>query len=189
MSISVECPECEKKLKVPVTAAGKKVRCPACKNAVPVPEVKQVVAVEDEEETYGTRDDDDDRPRRGKQKRRRDEDDDDDRPRKRKRRRDDDDSDDDDRGRRRKGKPHRGVKILLFGMLSILLSCIPIVAWYLGATAIVMANEDSPKMRSGSMDRSGQGMTMAGNICAYIGCVLALIFLILGIIAKVMKYF
>jgi hypothetical protein len=33
----VTCPECDKKLNAPATAAGKKVRCPGCQAAVPVP--------------------------------------------------------------------------------------------------------------------------------------------------------
>jgi hypothetical protein len=35
--ISVNCPECKKKLKVPADARGKKVRCTGCKQVFPVP--------------------------------------------------------------------------------------------------------------------------------------------------------
>lgn len=35
--ILVACPSCKKQMKVPDTAAGKKIRCPGCKGAVPVP--------------------------------------------------------------------------------------------------------------------------------------------------------
>jgi predicted Zn finger-like uncharacterized protein len=35
--VRVECPSCQKRLRVPASAAGKKVRCPDCGTAVPVP--------------------------------------------------------------------------------------------------------------------------------------------------------
>jgi len=35
--MQVTCPQCSKKLKVPDTAAGKKVRCPGCQTSIPVP--------------------------------------------------------------------------------------------------------------------------------------------------------
>ena len=35
--ILVTCPSCKKQMKVPDTAAGKKIRCPGCQGAVPVP--------------------------------------------------------------------------------------------------------------------------------------------------------
>jgi DNA-directed RNA polymerase subunit M/transcription elongation factor TFIIS len=37
MSIALECPACQNKLKAKSTAAGGKVKCPACGAAVPVP--------------------------------------------------------------------------------------------------------------------------------------------------------
>lgn len=37
MSLTVSCPECDKKLKVKDDAAGKKIRCPGCSTVFPVP--------------------------------------------------------------------------------------------------------------------------------------------------------
>src|ERR1019366_3445827 len=55
MPISIVCTGCEKKLKVPDAAAGKKIRCPACKAVVAVPAVEEFVEpddfVEPDEET------------------------------------------------------------------------------------------------------------------------------------------
>ena len=35
--IDLECPECKKKLRVPATAVGKRIRCPACSVVINVP--------------------------------------------------------------------------------------------------------------------------------------------------------
>lgn len=59
-------------------------------------------------------------------------------------------------------KPHRGVLILVFGILSWVVCIIfGIVAW-------VMANEDLREMDAGRMDTEGEGMTKAGKIIAMI---------------------
>src|SRR5262245_43914396 len=53
-------------------------------------------------------------------------------------------------------KPHRGVMILVFGILSWCVCLIfGIVAW-------VMGNSDLREMREGRMDPSGESMTQAG---------------------------
>src|SRR5262245_55857709 len=46
----IRCPECDGKLKVPESKAGKKVKCPACQAAIviPIPEVAADVAEADE---------------------------------------------------------------------------------------------------------------------------------------------
>ncbi|HVK15720.1 MAG TPA: hypothetical protein VM533_02155, partial [Fimbriiglobus sp.] len=95
----------------------------------------------------------DDRPRR----RRRDEEEEEDRPRKRK--------------RRRGGSyaPHRGVTILIFGILGWAVCLIfGIMAW-------VMGNADIKAMDEGRMDPEGRGMTQIGRIMGMVQCILALI--------------
>jgi DNA-directed RNA polymerase subunit RPC12/RpoP len=42
--MQITCPECRKKLNVPDTAAGKRVRCPACKHLVPIPALSVTTA-------------------------------------------------------------------------------------------------------------------------------------------------
>ena len=66
-------------------------------------------------------------------------------------------------------QPHRGVMILVFGILGIVICVIfGIVAW-------VMGNGDLRAMRDGRMDPTGEGLTKAGKICGIVGVVLNLI--------------
>ena len=73
-------------------------------------------------------------------------------------------------------KPHRGVMILIFGILGILCCFIfGIVAW-------VMGNNDIREMDAGLMDPEGKGLTQAGKICGIIGVVLAIIGIVIQLI-------
>ena len=104
--------------------------------------------------------DDDDRPRRRNSR-----DDDDDRPARR--RRDDDADEYDDAPRRAGMTPHRGVMILIFGILSLI--CCPLV---FGLMSIIMGNADLKEMDARRMDPEGRGLTKAGIIIGIIGIVL-----------------
>lgn len=196
MPISIICTGCKKKLTVPDTAAGKKVRCPSCQAVIAVPAAEEFVEPEDDfvepdEETAVA-----EAPLPAKKKpaarKRRDAEDDDGygldeeaeeeredlerrRKKKEKRRRRDDDED-----RRRAVLPHRGVLILVIGILAIATGIIPILGWLFGAIALRMARADLPEMASGRMDRSGEGLTQAGNVCGYIGILLGLLSCIAG---------
>ncbi|MHC5002583.1 MAG: DUF4190 domain-containing protein [Planctomycetota bacterium] len=64
-------------------------------------------------------------------------------------------------------QPHRGVLILVFGILSI------VICFIFGIVAWVMANGDLRMMQAGQMDPSGEGMVRAGKICGIIGVALA----------------
>jgi len=71
-------------------------------------------------------------------------------------------------------EPHRGVMILIFGILGVLCCVIfGIIAW-------VMGSGDLRKMERGLMDRSGEGMTRAGQI---IGIVATILFILGGIVS------
>ncbi len=81
-------------------------------------------------------------------------------------------------------RPHRGVLILVLGILGIVL-CMP-----LGIAAWVMGSGDLAAMGRGEIDPTGRSMTQAGKVCGIISVVLAalgiLIFLgmiILGVAA------
>jgi hypothetical protein len=67
-------------------------------------------------------------------------------------------------------KPHRGVLILVLGILSFfgcsIFTAIP--AW-------VMGNADLKEMDAGTMDPSGRGLTQAGKILGIIAVVLAIL--------------
>jgi len=62
--------------------------------------------------------------------------------------------------------PHRGTLILVLGILGLVISCLPfgIVAW-------VMGKGDLNKIKAGSMDPEGKGLTTGGMICGIIGTV------------------
>ena len=81
-------------------------------------------------------------------------------------------------------KPHRGVLILVLGILSFVLCGIltAIPAW-------VMGNSDLREIDAGAMDPSGRGLTNAGRILGMIatiltilGVVIVVALLILGIL-------
>lgn len=63
-------------------------------------------------------------------------------------------------------KPHRGVLILVFGVLSLVLCP------FLGIAAWVMGNTDLQEMAMGRMDLTGSDMTKAGRICGMVGTAL-----------------
>ncbi|MBN2506739.1 MAG: DUF4190 domain-containing protein [Verrucomicrobia bacterium] len=75
--------------------------------------------------------------------------------------------------------PHRGVLILVFGILGLVL-CFPF-----GIAAWVMGNGDLGEMRAGRMDRAGEGMTQAGRICGMVSVALAAIGLVVGLLVFV----
>ena len=73
----------------------------------------------------------------------------------------DDEFDEDWRG----GTPHRGGTVLLFGILGVVMPCIPVfgpLAWAFGAA-------DLTKMRADRMDDTGRGTTQAGMVLGVVG--------------------
>ena len=73
-------------------------------------------------------------------------------------------------------RPHRGVMILVFGILGIVL-CMP-----LGIVAWIMGSGDLKLMRAGAMDPSGEGLTQVGKILGIIGTLLGLMVVLFAII-------
>ena len=74
---------------------------------------------------------------------------------------------------------HRGGLVLTLGILGLVVCVIcGIIAW-------VMGKGDLQKMDAGLMDPAGRGLTQAGKICGMIsvivGCVVAVIWLIVAI--------
>lgn len=79
-------------------------------------------------------------------------------------------------------RPHRGVMILVFGILGIVFCVIfGIVAW-------VMGNGDLREMDAGRMDPEGRGLTQAGKICGIVGVVLALLGIVLWILMMILGF-
>ena len=80
-------------------------------------------------------------------------------------------------------RPHRGVMILVFGILGIVL-CMP-----LGIVAWVMGSADLKLMRDGKMDQSGESLTQVGKILGIIGtllCLMVVLFAIIGFVLGVL---
>ena len=75
-------------------------------------------------------------------------------------------------------RSHRGVLILVFGILSIVLAFFWIGAIF-GILAWVFANGDIKKMKSGAMDPSGAGLAKTGRICGIVGIAITLVMVIL----------
>ena len=75
-------------------------------------------------------------------------------------------------------RPHRGVLILVFGILGLVCCMIfGIVAW-------VMGSSDLREMDAGRMDPSGRGLTQAGKICGIISVALAAVGIVIGILTS-----
>ena len=73
-------------------------------------------------------------------------------------------------------RPHRGVMILVFGIIGLIFCVIfGIVAW-------IMGNGDLQAMREGRMDPTGEGLTKAGKICGIISVVLNIAFIAIYIV-------
>ncbi len=62
--------------------------------------------------------------------------------------------------------PHRGVLVLIMGILSWM------VCPFFGIVAWVMGNTDLAEMRAGRMDRSGEAMTQIGKIIGIVSVIL-----------------
>jgi predicted Zn finger-like uncharacterized protein len=183
----VNCPQCERKLRVPEELLGKKVKCPTCENTFTASVASTGVAAppprreEPAPRPRQPKEDDfqfEDRPSRRPPPRRDEEDDDDqnDRPSRRRR-------DYDDEPIRRRLAPHRGGLILTFGILSLTLGFL-ICTLFLpgfGIPAWIMGNTDIREIRAGRMDPQGEGMTNIGRILGMVACGLSVLFLFCGL--------
>jgi len=72
--------------------------------------------------------------------------------------------------------PHRGVLILVLGILGIVCCFIcGIIAW-------VMGNNDIREIDAGRMDPTGRGLTQAGKICGMVGVILTIVVIVMQVI-------
>jgi len=194
MAADVSCPKCKEKLRIPDDWLGQTVECPACEHAFtatrdgdaaqsgavssgppPLPPGSAAppdVAAEDDEFASPIDEEPEDR----------------DRPRKK-------------RARRRASKgtggyfgelqrkqkkmmaPHRGVTVLILGIISILCCWTPFLSFgacACGYFAYQMGSYDLSEMQSGRMDPSGKGITQVGRIMGIVGAILSM----LGVLAS-----
>ena len=154
----VNCPQCERKLRVPEDLLGKEVKCPSCGTTFPAV-VADEVAEDVSAHEAPPEPEPADKPAPDKGIRRRvmneDEDEENEEPRSRRRR---------SRGRL---EPHRGTAVLVLGIVSLV-----ILPFIFGPIAWVMGNNDLRAIRAGRMDPEGEGLTNAGRICGIIGTIL-----------------
>ncbi len=72
--------------------------------------------------------------------------------------------------------PHRGVLILVLGILGIVCCFIcGIIAW-------VMGNNDMREIDAGRMDPTGRGLTQVGKICGIVGVILWIVMIVINLI-------
>ena len=71
-------------------------------------------------------------------------------------------------------KPHRGVLILVLGIVSI------VFCQFLGIFPWMMANGDLDAMDRKEMDPEGRGLTQAGKICGMVAIGMLALSLVLG---------
>ena len=89
---------------------------------------------------------------------------------------DDNDRDDYDDNHRGGGEPHRGVLILVLGILSLMIcGVIGIFAWMMGKS-------DLEKIRLGQMDKEGESLTKVGYILGIVGSILFMLQILLMVV-------
>jgi hypothetical protein len=161
MAELIACPNCQRQLQVPENFFGQMVQCPDCQHqfqAGPAASGLQAGTPAPEKPASAPRpkpddDDSDEAPRR--------------------RRPADDDDDDDFRMSRPRHHltPHRGVLVLIMGILAICCVGAPvtgIIAWILG-------NNDLKEMDAGRMDPEGRGQTQIGKVLGMISTILTVL--------------
>lgn len=151
MVFTIECPQCQRKLNVPETMLGLRVRCPSCAVefearasseatpgvvSPPVPSSAPPSEPLDYDPDFGV-------------------------PPERR-------------------KPHRGAAILTLGILGLSFSCCSPVGWVLGGAALSMASADLYEIEMGRMNREGQGMTQAGKVCGIVAIAVSFVTTPLG---------
>jgi hypothetical protein len=77
-------------------------------------------------------------------------------------------------------KPHRGVLILVLGILGLIMCGI-----FTGIPAWIMGKKDLKAIAAGEMDPAGQGLTKVGYILGIISVALTAIMVVVGVVAAV----
>lgn len=169
MAEIITCPDCQRKLQVPVSYYGQTVQCPECAHTFVADPHAQGVQTKTPSAAPSANED---------------------RPRSRARDRDDEHDDIDVKkpSSRRSENPHRGGLILALGIVSLVVffPC----SIFCGPMAWSMGNADLAEMRTGNMDPSGEGMVQAGRVLGMIAtnlmiAVVVLICLFVGFVTVV----
>jgi predicted Zn finger-like uncharacterized protein len=172
----IQCPDCGKSLKVNDSTLGKRVRCPGCKNPFVVPDAPVVeLAEEDEEQEERVTT----RPRRPAARREREEEDEeDDEPRRPRRKRV---RNEDDVGVSFSSTP------LIFGILSILLSCSLVIGFYFGMKALNEANAELDRLPGGKRARAARKQLQVAKTLGVIGMCLSGVGFVVAVIWRIVE--
>ena len=76
--------------------------------------------------------------------------------------------------------PHRGVTILVLGILGVVLGILGLIP---AMIAYGMAGKDLGKMDQGHMDPTGRGMTTAGRVLGLVGGLLVALYAVIVVLA------
>jgi len=76
----------------------------------------------------------------------------------------------------RRVEPHRGVMILVFGILGLM------VCFIFGIVAWVMGKGDLQKIKAGTMDREGEALTRVGYILGIVSTILWAAFILFYVV-------
>lgn len=199
----IKCPECQKALKLNAALAGKRVRCPGCKQPFVVPADEDVLeevdpsAEESDEEDAGYQEV---RPAR-RARRPRDEEDEGVRPARRARRQRDEEEEEDEeeecpRRKRRRPRPkdydsdvQPSSAPLVLGILSIVFCCIPIVGFILGRFAMTKADEEMEQLPGGKRYRGAQKQMQVARVLGTIGMSLSVVLFVVAVVLQIMEHF
>lgn len=66
-------------------------------------------------------------------------------------------------------RPHRGVTILILGLLSL------VICGFFGPVAWIMGTRDLEEMRAGTLDPEGRTLTRVGQVLGVVGTLLAVV--------------
>ena len=152
----IPCPQCRRPLLVPANLWRTRLKCPSCPATFVPAEVSAGPAhsggpAPEPKETAPSRD-------RGPVRRPRTED------------------EGDEEDFKRPLRPDRGGLVLVLGILSIVLSCAPLIGLSLGLAAWRVGSDDLRQMAYGRVDKSGKKTVTIGKTCGLIGTVLSALF-------------
>jgi len=177
----IKCPACRKSLKVSDASAGKRVRCPGCQKPFVVPdeaveleEVEEVEEVREKRITARPRrkveEEEEERPRRS---RRKVEEEEEERPRRRRPR--DDDRED----------ISPSMAPLVYGILSLVFSCAPLIGFILGVLARSKADAEMDRLPGGRRARSARKQLQLAKTLGIVGMCLSVVVLVIAVVLNV----
>jgi len=192
MANIVKCPECGRALKLGDEAAGKRVRCPACKHAFTVPtpeeEIEEIEEIEEEAEPEP-----EERPSKRSRRPPREDEEEEEPPRRRRASRDEDEEEEEeeDRPRPRKKKKKKARQVsapsgpLVWAIIACFCSCAPLIGFICGYLAMSKADAAMSDLPDGERSDSAYRQLQMARIIGIVGMCLSAVWLVVGLILRV----